>query len=246
MNKPPNVTRFAIRIRATAEKGGNHQPIKEPFIKRLFDIALSLIGLIGSSWLFALIWIMIVIEDGYPCLFRQNRIGKGGKIFKSIKFRSMIKDALKEKISVQANENDARITRIGRFLRKAAMDELPQLINILNGDMSFVGPRALLPLEIEINSTPRVLHVSDLPGYEERVRIRPGLTGIAQIYAPRDLKRRHKFKYDILYARKMSFWTDLKLIFLSFIISSHGTWERRGAKLSSLKRGKDGPLRGRD
>jgi len=246
MNKPQKTTVFAIRIKASTEEGSNHRTIREPLIKRWFDIALSSIGLIGSSWLFTLFSIMIIIEDGFPVLIRQGRIGKGGRIFKSIKFRSMIKDALKEKVSVQANENDARITRSGRFLRKGAMDELPQLINILNGDMSFVGPRALLPLEIEINSTPRVLHVSDLPGYEERVKVRPGLTGIAQIYAPRDLKRRHKFKYDILYTRKLSLWTDLKLIFLSFIISSHGTWERRGAKLSSLKRGKDGPLRGRD
>lgn len=211
--------------------------IKPPFLKRPFDIALSLIGLIGSSWLFALIWILIVMEDGYPCLFRQNRIGKGGKTFKSIKFRSMIKAALKEKISVQANENDARITRIGWLLRKGAMDELPQLINILSGDMSFVGPRPLLPLEIEINSTPRVLHLSDLPGYEERIKVRPGLTGIAQIYAPRDLKRRHKFKYDILYARQLSFWTDLKLIFLSSIISFRGNWEHRGNKLGILRKG---------
>lgn len=226
--------------------------VKPPFLKRPFDIVLAIIGLIGSSWLFALFTILIIIEDGFPVFIRQGRIGKAGRIFKSLKFRSMIKDTLREKISRQSCEGDTRVTRVGCGLRKLAMDELPQLINILIGDMSFVGPRALLPVEIEVNghnqnkstnggnyplnSGKHVQHISDIPGYEERIRVVPGLTGIAQIYAPRDLPRRKKFKYDLLYLRRISFWTDLKLIILSFIISSHGTWERRGAKLSSLER----------
>jgi lipopolysaccharide/colanic/teichoic acid biosynthesis glycosyltransferase len=122
--------------------------------------------------------------------------------------------------------------------------------------MSFVGPRALLPIEIETggdhlnangyHTHHKIQHIRDIPGYEERIRVVPGLTGIAQIYAPRDLPRRHKFKYDLLYIRNMSFGTDIKLIMMSFLISFSGTWEKRGAKLRALERHDNGPLRGRD
>lgn len=202
---------------------------REPFIKRIFDILLSAIGLIISSWLWPLICLAVWCEDGTPCCIRQPRIGKNGKIFKVIKFRSMRKSALREEINIQAGENDPRVTKIGRILRKSALDELPQLINILIGDMSFVGPRALLPAEIEKDDC--FLHITEIPGYEKRITVRPGLTGIAQIFAPRDLPRRHKFKYDLLYIRKMSFFLDLRLILLSFFITFTGGWEKRGRKL---------------
>ncbi|MCX7994530.1 MAG: sugar transferase [candidate division WOR-3 bacterium] len=207
--------------------------IEEPFAKRVFDIVFSGLGLILSSWLWALIWIGIWCEDGSPVCIRQFRIGKNGKLFKVIKFRSMRKNSLNEKINIQAKENDPRITIMGKILRKTAFDELPQLLNIFLGDMSFVGPRALLPAEIEINDT--YLHVWEIPGYYKRIKIRPGLTGIAQIFAPRDLPRRHKFKYDLLYIRKMSLLLDLKLILLSFLITFKGTWERKRNKLKFLK-----------
>jgi lipopolysaccharide/colanic/teichoic acid biosynthesis glycosyltransferase len=193
---------------------------------------------------------LIIIEDGFPVFIRQGRIGKGGQMFKSIKFRSMNKETLRERINLQACEGDTRVTRVGYALRKIAMDELPQLINILLGEMSFVGPRALLPVEIEtggnshlqtngyhaMNHDKNVQHIRDIPGYEERIRVTPGLTGIAQIYAPRDLPRRDKFKYDLLYIKHMSFWNDLRLIALSFIISFRGKWEHRGNKLGFLKK----------
>lgn len=197
---------------------------------------MAALGLLLGAWLFALIWIAIIIEDGFPCFIRQHRIGKNGRPFNSLKFRSMRKDLTRqEKVNLQARENDPRVTRVGRIIRKCAMDELPQLINILLGQMSFVGPRALLPVEIEVNGT-RPERICDIPGYEQRVKVRPGLTGIAQIYAPRDLCRRSKFKYDLLYLRRMSFLRDLALIAASFIITFHGTWERRTAKMPFLKR----------
>ncbi len=207
--------------------------IKEPLSKRVFDILLSGFGVILSSWLWALIWIGIWFEDGFPCCIKQFRIGKDGRLFKVIKFRSMRKNALNEKINIQATENDPRITFMGRILRKTALDELPQLINIFIGDMSFVGPRALLPAEIEQNDC--YLHIWEVPGYEKRIKVRPGLTGIAQIFAPRDLPRKHKFKYDLLYIRKMSFLLDLKLITISFLITFKGNWERKKNKLNFLK-----------
>jgi len=122
------------------------------------------------------------------------------------------------------------MTRIGRFLRATALDEVPQLWNILKGDMSFVGPRALLPEEIEVNGDGELIPLEKIPGYEERHRVRPGLTGLAQIYASRDIPRSQKFKYDLLYIKKQSFWLDLKLIGLSFWITLRGKWEHRGRK----------------
>uniref|UniRef100_A0A7V0Z3N5 Sugar transferase n=1 Tax=candidate division WOR-3 bacterium TaxID=2052148 RepID=A0A7V0Z3N5_UNCW3 len=211
---------------------------RESVLKRIFDIALSGFGLMLSSWLWVLIWIGIWCEDGSPCCIKQFRIGKNGRVFKVIKFRSMRKTTLNEKINIQASEDDPRITYMGRILRKTALDELPQLINILLGDMSFVGPRALLPAEIEQNDS--YLHIYEIPGYEQRIKIKPGLTGIAQIFAPRDLSRRHKFKYDLLYARKRSFSLDLKLILISFLITFNGTWGRKRNKLSFLRRCKWG------
>jgi lipopolysaccharide/colanic/teichoic acid biosynthesis glycosyltransferase len=212
------------------------------FFKRSFDIFLAGLGLIFSSWLWSLIWIMIIIEDGFPVLIRQERMGKYGKIFKNFKFRSMSKRALHEEIKTQARENDTRVTNVGRLLRKCAMDELPQLLNIFKGDMSFVGPRALLPAEREVYTNGGThmdkdkVDIRIIPGYKKRITVQPGLTGIAQIYAPRYITRRHKFKYDLLYIRKRNFWLDIRLIILSFIITFCGTWERSGLKLAILRR----------
>jgi lipopolysaccharide/colanic/teichoic acid biosynthesis glycosyltransferase len=110
------------------------------------------------------------------------------------------------------------------------MDELPQLWNIFCGDMSFVGPRALRPGEIETKSDGLMERLEDVPGFAMRITVRPGLTGIAQVYAPRDLPRRQKFRYDHLYVRRRSWWLDARLILLSFWISVLGTWEARGRK----------------
>jgi lipopolysaccharide/colanic/teichoic acid biosynthesis glycosyltransferase len=111
------------------------------------------------------------------------------------------------------------------------MDELPQLWNIFAGDMSFVGPRALRPGEIEVLGTGELQALEDVPGYAERCRVRPGLTGVAQIYAPRDITRRNKFRYDRVYIARQSFWLDVRLIALSFWITFRGKWETRSSKL---------------
>jgi len=131
--------------------------------------------------------------------------------------------------AVQATEHDPRVTRIGRFMRATAMDELAQLWNIFRGDMSFVGPRALRPGEIEMEGGSPV-PLEAVPGYADRILARPGLTGVAQVYAPRDISRRSKFRYDRLYIRRRSFALDVRLILLSFWISFRGTWESRGRK----------------
>ncbi len=200
-------------------------------LKRLFDIVLSAIGLICSSPLWILFELAIILEDGLPIFYLQERVGRGGMTFKAIKFRSMIKDAEKGTGPVQAVENDPRVTKMGRILRATAMDELPQLLNILKGDMSFVGPRALRPNEREVYGNPDTSRIEDVPGYKERHAIRPGLTGLAQVYLPTDALRSEKFQYDLLYIKKQSFLLDLKLIFLSFWITFRGKWESREKKV---------------
>jgi len=199
-------------------------------VKRTFDVLLSGFGLVLSSPLWALLATAIKLEDGGPIFFAQERVGLGGRVFTALKFRSMRPDAEAIVGAVQATERDPRVTRIGRFMRGTAMDELPQLWNIFSGDMSFVGPRALRPGEIEARSGGRLERLEDVPGFAQRITVRPGLTGIAQVFARRDIPRRQKFRYDRLYVRRRTFWLDLRLILLSFWISVQGTWEARGRK----------------
>lgn len=198
--------------------------------KRILDITLAGTGLFLSLPLWGIIALAIKLEDGGPVFYAQERVGKGGKRFKSWKFRSMMADSDKKFGPLQAGENDDRITRVGCVLRATAMDELPQLWNILIGDMSFVGPRALLPAEIEINGEGKLLPLEKFPGFEERHKVRPGLTGLAQVFAPRDVPRRHKFRYDMIYMKNQSIWFDVKLILLSFWITFRGKWESRSKK----------------
>ena len=199
-------------------------------MKRLFDIFFSSIGIIGSSPLWLLFSLAIKLEDRGSIFYAQERVGKNGRIFKVLKFRSMIPDAEKHSGAVQAVENDPRVTKVGRILRRRAMDELPQLLNILKGDMSFVGPRSLRPNEKEVHGNPDETSIEDIPGYKERLTVRPGLTGIAQVYLPGDALRKEKFKYDLQYIKNQSFLLDLKLIFLSFWITFRGKWESRQKK----------------
>jgi lipopolysaccharide/colanic/teichoic acid biosynthesis glycosyltransferase len=199
--------------------------------KRLLDVLLSGGGLVVSAPLWVAIAALIKIEDGGPVFFSQERVGRRGRAFQALKFRSMIADAEARTGPIQSGVNDPRITRIGRLLRATAMDELPQLWNIFRGDMSFVGPRALRPGEIEVNGSGEVEKLEDVPGFADRCAVRPGLTGVAQIYAPRDVVRRQKFRYDRFYIRRQSFWFDLRLIVLSFWITFRGRWEARDRKL---------------
>jgi lipopolysaccharide/colanic/teichoic acid biosynthesis glycosyltransferase len=202
-----------------------------PDAKRLLDLLLSGSGLIASAPLWAVIAGLIKLQDGGPVFFSQERVGRHGRIFRALKFRSMTVDAEAKTGPIQSGEHDPRVTRLGRLLRATAMDELPQLWNIFRGDMSFVGPRALRPGEIDVNGRGVLERLEDVPGFRERTAVVPGLTGVAQIYASRDIVRRHKFRYDKLYIRRQSFWLDVKLIALSFWITFRGTWENRGGKL---------------
>ncbi len=199
--------------------------------KRLLDVSLAGTGLVLSSPIWLALATLIKLEDGGPVFFTQDRVGEGGRVFRVFKFRSMIVNAEAVVGALQATSNDSRVTRIGRVMRATAMDELPQLWNIFRGDMTFVGPRALRPGEIEQEGA-AFIALEDVPGYAERTRLRPGLTGVAQIYAPRDVGRRNKFRYDQVYARRASLLLDLRLIALSFWITFRGRWEHRGNKIA--------------
>jgi lipopolysaccharide/colanic/teichoic acid biosynthesis glycosyltransferase len=198
--------------------------------KRAFDLPLATLGLLVSAPLWPCVALAIKLDDGGPVFYGQHRVGKGGRLFQSWKFRSMVPDSDQRFGPLQVRAGDARVTRVGRVLRATALDELPQLWNIVKGDMSFVGPRALLPAEIEVHGSEALIALEKIPAYAERHRVRPGLTGLAQIYADRDIPRRSKFRYDLLYIKKQSLWLDLQLIGLSFWITFRGKWEHRGRK----------------
>jgi lipopolysaccharide/colanic/teichoic acid biosynthesis glycosyltransferase/VanZ family protein len=210
---------------------GPNSPPRAHFLKRPFDLVLSSAGLLFSSPLWAVIALAVWLEDRGPIFYSQERVGRGGRTFRALKFRSMVRDAEKNQGPVQASENDPRVTRVGRILRATAMDELPQLLNIFQGDMSFVGPRALRPNELEVGGDPAARAIEMIPGYRDRHEVRPGLTGLAQVFLPGETPRRRKFRYDLFYIKKMSFWLDLELIFLSFWITFRGKWESREDKV---------------
>lgn len=198
-------------------------------LKRTFDWLLSLLGIILSFPLWLVISLLIWLEDRSPIFFQQERVGKGGQVIRVIKFRTMKHEKIAHK-DIDYLEDDPRVTRIGEFLRAMALDELPQLINILKGDMSFVGPRAL-PLRIDDDERGKYADLTKVPGFKERAKVRPGLTGISQIYAPKNSSREEKFKYDLEYVITMNFWLDLKLMALSFWITFRGAWEKKSSKL---------------
>jgi len=193
-------------------------------LKRLLDLSMVFGGLLFP--LLWPLWIVIIfiipsliwLEDRGPIFYSQNRIGKNKKIFKVYKFRTMIPDAEKISGAVWSTKNDPRITKIGHILRKTALDEIPQLLNIIRGEMSFVGPRAERPeLHNEFTKT--------IPEFDERLKVTPGLSGLAQISGSYDLEPSEKIKFDIEYIEKMSLFFDLKIIIFSVFNSIFARWD---------------------
>lgn len=172
------------------------------YIKRLLDIVLSLIAIIITLPIFLIIGILVLIFLGKPAIFRQKRPGKNEKIFTMYKFRTM---SNKKDKDGNLLPNELRITKFGNFLRKTSLDEIPEFINILKGDMSFVGPR---PLRADY-----------LPLYNKEQKhrhdIRPGLTGLAQVSGRNNITWSEKFKYDLEYVNNITFQNDLKIVFLT-------------------------------
>ena len=173
------------------------------FIKRLLDIVISATDLILLSPFMLIIYLLVRINLGSPVFFLQERVGKDNKIFKMIKFRTMKNSTDKDGNLLSDNE---RLTRFGRFLRSFSIDELPELINILKGDMSLVGPRALLVQYLEHYNSEQI----------RRHEVLPGLTGWAQINGRNSITWCEKFKLDVWYVDNWSLWLDIKIFFLTF------------------------------
>lgn len=220
-----------MRDRISLRRSGTAAPHSDGYaLKRPVDIILAIAGLLLLLPVCLLVAFAVWAEDRGPVFVRQVRVGRGGVPFGVLKFRTMY-DHAHAGVHRQATADDNRITRVGRILRATALDEVPQLLNVLQGEMSFVGPRALLPQEIEVDPRSRYRRIEEVPNYHVRVAVRPGLTGLAQIYAPRDISRQKKFKYDALYVKRMNLWLDLRLIVASIFISLTGRWPRRGRPL---------------
>ncbi len=183
-----------------------------PAVKRFLDLILSFFGILAALPFWLLIAAAIKLEDNGPIYHYKICRTLNGKVFQQLKFRSMIPDAEKETGPVLAKKNDERITRVGKLLRRTALDELPQLVNILKGEMSFVGPRP--QREILIRD-----YIKTIPHYDDRHKVRPGLTGLAQVCGRYHTPPRLKLKYDLFYVKKMNFFLDLKLFFLSCLIT---------------------------
>ncbi len=198
-------------------------------LKRIFDILLSGIFLLISFPIWILSSIAIIMESGGPVFIKQERVGIDGKIFHILKFRSMDKNALREPLMKHKDEYENCVTRVGKLLRATAMDELPQLLSIFIGKMSFVGPRPFHP-EAEIIGS-KYDRLEDVPDFNIRSSVKPGLTGIAQVFGNKEHKTEQKVKYDLLYLKKQSLWLDVKLILLSFWVTFRGKWESKNKKL---------------
>jgi lipopolysaccharide/colanic/teichoic acid biosynthesis glycosyltransferase len=209
---------------------------REHLLKRPLDIFLSSLMLLLSAPFYILIALAIKLDDGGPVFYRQQRWGRGGRKFSVLKFRTMIPDADKKFGLKQVGLNDERVTRVGRLLRACGLDELPQMINILGGGMSFVGPRALAVGEILFDGDGRRIDYEETPGFLDRLAARPGLTSLATIYLHKDSSVRRKFRYDLCYIQHQSLGLDLRLIALSFWISFRGKWETRQKNSGSKRR----------
>ncbi|MBE0447279.1 MAG: sugar transferase [Actinobacteria bacterium] len=204
-------------------------------LKRAIDLIASSIGLISLAPLLLVIAILIRIDSPGPAIFAQRRIGKDGKEFTFYKFRSMYRDCdeslhqdymaklinsstedLKGKDGCFKLEDDPRVTRVGRFLRKSSLDELPQLINVLRGEMSLVGPRPALPYEVEIYD----------PWHMGRLAVIPGITGLWQVSGRSEKNFQEMVELDLKYIDNWSIWLDLKIILKTFqvIFNKQGAW----------------------
>ncbi len=192
----------------------------EPRSIRVFDILLAGFGLLLSAPVWLVCSLLIWLEDPGPLLFVKNSVGKGGVNFHQFKLRTMVSGAEEHTGPVLASEDDERVLRSGRLLRKTALDELPQLLNILIGEMSFVGPRPQRTVLVRG-------YLDCIPAYAERHRVLPGLAGLAQVAGDYYLTPLQKLRFDRLYIRYRSLGYNIKLIGLAFVITFWYRWHRR-------------------
>lgn len=179
--------------------------IEQTFIKRAMDIVVSIIGIVLASPIMAVIAIAIKLTSPGPVIYKQVRVTKDMKKYDIYKFRTMVKDAEKITGAVLATDNDPRITKVGKYLRSLRLDELPQLFNVLKGDMSIIGPRPERPEFIE-------KFEEEIPGYKYRFNVKAGITGLAQVLGKYTTSPEDKLRYDLLYIRNYSIWLDIQIL----------------------------------
>ena len=180
-------------------------------VKRLLDVTVAVLALVVAAPVLVLISLLLLLKQGPPVIFRQHRLGRDGVPFAMLKFRTMITGAEKQGTGLDSFENDARVTPLGRFLRSWSLDELPQLFNILRGDMSFVGPRP------PVTYHPFRYDEYPLPD-RRRFQVRPGVTGLAQVNGRNALSWPEKIRFDLEYVDKMSFSLDLQIVLKTIFI----------------------------
>ena len=185
--------------------------IEQRMVKRLIDVVCSLILIVLASPFMLITALAVKLYDCGPVLYKQVRCTTGGKEFKILKFRSMRVDAEKDGVARLASQNDSRITPVGKFIRKVRLDELPQLFNILKGDMSFIGPRPERPEIIK-------QYMEDMPEFAFRMKMKAGLAGYAQVYGKYNTTPYDKLKLDLFYIENYTVWLDLKLMLLTLKI----------------------------
>lgn len=195
-------------------------------VKRFLDVTASFLGLVLLSPLLLAVSILIKIDSRGPVIFRQKRIGRNGKVFEIYKFRSMCVGAEKTGSGVYSGKGDARVTRIGKILRATSIDELPQLLNILKGEMSFVGPRPPLayhPWKFE-----------EYTDFQKRMfEVRPGITGWAQVNGRKDVEWHKRIELNVWYVDHMSLLLDIKIMFMTaFKVLTNADNENSGATVN--------------
>ena len=188
------------------------------FIKRIIDVILAFIGLIVASPIMAIISIAIKLESRGPVFYCQERVGKNGRVYSMYKSRSLY-DKIEENVRQWAEEDDPRVTKVGKFIRRTRLDELPQLFNVLKGDMSLVGPRPERPIfTYQFNE--------QIPGFINRLQVKPGLTGWAQVNGGYKLTPAEKLEYDLYYIENRTIWLDIKIMLktIMVVLTGKGAW----------------------
>lgn len=193
------------------------------FFKRFFDIVISLLAIIILAIPMLFIALAIKIDSKGPVIFKQERVGKKGKVFKIYKFRSMCVGAEKTGSGVYSGKGDARVTKVGKFLRATSLDELPQFFNLLKGDMSFIGPRP-----------PLTYHPWTWDKYTEEQKrmfeVRPGITGWAQVNGRKEVEWNRRIELNVWYVDHVSLWLDIKILFMTvFKVFTNANNENTGA-----------------
>lgn len=201
------------------------------FFKRMIDIVLAVIGILIGGIPMLIVALAVKLDSPGPILFKQDRLGKDGKVFKIYKFRSMCVGA--EKGGVYSDKKDARVTKVGKFIRATSLDELPQFFNVLLGHMSFIGPRP-----------PLTYHPWPLEQYTDFQRrmfeVRPGITGWTQTHGRKDVEWNRRIELNVWYVDHISFWLDLKILFLTvFKVLTNADNENKGATVVASEEKKE-------